>query len=71
MISVIIPTYNSAEYIAETLESVCTQTYRNIEILVIDDGKAVQRGSHEKLIDEEGLYAKLWKTQAKYYQKTQ
>lgn len=41
------------------------------DILVIDDGKAVQRGSHEKLIDEEGLYAKLWKTQAKYYQKTQ
>lgn len=41
------------------------------DILVINDGKAVQRGSHEKLIDEEGLYAKLWKTQAKYYQKTQ
>ena len=41
------------------------------DILVIDDGKAVQRGSHEKLIDEEDLYAKLWKTQAKYYQKTQ
>ena len=41
------------------------------DILVIDDGKAVQRGSHEKLIGEEGLYAKLWKTQAKYYQKTQ
>lgn len=41
------------------------------DILVIYDGKAVQRGSHEKLIDEEGLYAKLWKTQAKYYQKTQ
>lgn len=41
------------------------------DILVIDDGKAVQRGSHEKVIDEEGLYAKLWKTQAKYYQKTQ
>lgn len=40
------------------------------DILVIDDGKAVQRGSHEKLIGEEGLYAKLWKTQAKYYQKT-
>lgn len=37
------------------------------DILVIDDGKAVQRGSHEKLIGEEGLYAKLWKTQAKYY----
>lgn len=41
------------------------------DILVIDDGKAVQRGSHEKLIDEEGLYAKLWKIQVKYYQKTQ
>ena len=40
------------------------------DILVIDDGRAVQRGSHETLIGEEGLYATLWKTQAKYYQKS-
>lgn len=57
----------TAVYISHRLSS--CQFYN--DILVIDDGKAVQRGSHEKLIDEEGLYAKLWKTQAKYYQKTQ
>ena len=39
------------------------------DILVIEDGKAVQRGSHEKLVeDKEGLYYTLWHTQAQYYQ---
>lgn len=39
------------------------------DILVIDEGKAVQRGNHEKLVqDREGLYYTLWNTQAQYYQ---
>lgn len=38
MISVIIPLYNKAHYIAETLQSVFRQTYTDYEIIVIDDG---------------------------------
>lgn len=37
-VSVVIPSYNRADLIAETLESVLQQTYRDLEIIVIDDG---------------------------------
>ncbi|MGA8146937.1 MAG: glycosyltransferase [Gallionellaceae bacterium] len=40
LISVIIPSYNHAGYIAEALASVFGQTYRNLELVVIDDGSA-------------------------------
>ena len=38
LVSVVIPAYNSAEYIAETLESVLAQTFHDYEIIVINDG---------------------------------
>ncbi|WP_460545767.1 glycosyltransferase family 2 protein, partial [Echinicola sediminis] len=38
MISIIIPNYNRAQYLKEALSSVINQTYRNFEVLVIDDG---------------------------------
>ena len=37
-ISIIIPTYNSAQYICEAIESVLNQTYKDFEIIVVDDG---------------------------------
>lgn len=37
-VSIIIPTFNCALYIPETIESVLEQTYKDFEIIVIDDG---------------------------------
>lgn len=37
-ISIIIPVYNVENYIEKSLESVVKQTYKNIEIIIIDDG---------------------------------
>ena len=37
-VSVVIPAFNAQPYIAEAIESVLTQTYSDLEIIVIDDG---------------------------------
>ena len=40
LVSVVIPTYNRADYLELTLNSVIGQTYQNIEVLVVDDGSS-------------------------------
>ena len=37
LVSIIMPSYNSAEWIQETIESVQSQTYSNWELLITDD----------------------------------
>lgn len=38
LISIIIPTYNRAHLIGETLDSILLQTYKNWECIIVDDG---------------------------------
>ena len=38
MISVLIPTYNRKEWLKQTLNCVSKQTYKDFEVIVVDDG---------------------------------
>lgn len=38
MVSIVVPAYNAQDYVAETIESLLAQTYKDLEIIVINDG---------------------------------
>ena len=52
LVSVVIPCYNAEEWVAEAIDSCLSQTYRPLEIIVIDDGST--DGSGEVLRSYEG-----------------
>ena len=38
LISIIVPVYNSEKYLSRCIESILAQSFRNLEIILIDDG---------------------------------
>ena len=50
LVSIIIPVYNGANYVAKALESAVNQTYKNLEIIVINDGSK-DEGATKKAVE--------------------
>lgn len=49
LISIIVPVYNVEEYVERCIDSIITQTYTNIEIIIVDDGSI---DSSSQIVDE-------------------
>lgn len=49
MISVIVPIYNVEKYLSKCIESIIDQTYKDLEIILVDDGSTDSSG---KICDE-------------------
>ena len=49
LISVVVPIYNVEKYLSRCVDSICAQTYTNLEIILVDDGSPDNCG---KMCDE-------------------
>ena len=49
LISVIVPVYKVEKYLTKCIESIINQSYKNLEILLVDDGSPDNSG---KICDE-------------------
>ena len=56
LVSVIIRTWNRSKYLKEAIDSVLNQTYKNIEIIVVDDGSTDNTADIVKAYGEKVRY---------------
>ena len=38
LVSIVVPVYNSEAYLSRCIRSLCAQSYKNLEIILVDDG---------------------------------
>ncbi len=58
LVSIIMPVYNGSKYVKKAIDSALAQTYKNIEIIVINDGST---DNSEKIIKQYGKKLKYFK----------
>lgn len=66
LVSVILPAYNSSKYIEYTILSLQNQTYKNIEIIVIDDGSKDNTLEIVKKLSENDSRIKIYENDKNY-----
>lgn len=60
LVSIVIPVYNGANYMREAIDSAIAQTYKNIEIIVVNDG-STDNGETERIALSYGDKIKYYK----------
>lgn len=63
MLSIIVPAYNAEKYLADCLNSILASTYRNFEILLIDDGSVDGTGEICDRFQRENTQIKVFHTE--------
>jgi len=58
LVSVIIPTYNRKEFLKKAITSVESQTYKNLEIVIADDGSTDSTGKYLETIPYKTIHLK-------------
>ena len=48
LVSIILPVYNAQNHIARCLESICAQSWQNIEVIVLNDGSKCAKRSAQR-----------------------
>ena len=59
-VSIVIPVYNGSNYLREAIDSALAQTYKNIEVIVINDGSN-DKGKTDKICKSYGNKIRYFK----------